>query len=60
MVVFRLSPLNEMISALDVGLSELGIFRFRIETHSLPTLARRLPRGFTFYVAQPIHSIRTS
>jgi hypothetical protein len=33
---------------------------FILETHSLPTLARRYPRGFTFYVAYPIHSILNS
>jgi hypothetical protein len=29
-----------------------------IETRSLPALARRYPRDFTFYVADPISSIR--
>ena len=33
---------------------------FLIETHSLPALARRYPRDFTFYVAHPIHSILNS
>jgi hypothetical protein len=33
---------------------------FLIETHSLPTLARRYRHGFTFYVAYPIRSIPTS
>jgi hypothetical protein len=32
---------------------------FLIETHSLPTLARCYPHSFAFYVAHPIHSIRT-
>jgi hypothetical protein len=30
-----------------------------VETRSLPTLARRYPRDFTFYVADPISSIRS-
>jgi hypothetical protein len=28
-----------------------------VETHSLPSLARRYPRDFTFYVADPLSSI---
>jgi hypothetical protein len=28
-----------------------------VETRSLPALARRYPRGFTFYVADPVSSI---
>jgi hypothetical protein len=27
------------------------------ETHSLPTLARRYPRGFAFYLGNPISSV---
>ena len=30
---------------------------FLVETRSLPTLARRYPRDFTFYVTDPISSI---
>jgi hypothetical protein len=33
--------------------------RHEFETRSLPTLARRYPRSFTFYVADPISSIET-
>jgi hypothetical protein len=33
---------------------------FLIETHSLLTLARRYPRGLTFYVAHPSRSILNS
>src|SRR6266496_1443301 len=34
-------------------------YRFSIETHSLPALARCYPHSFTFYVAYPIRSILT-
>jgi len=33
---------------------------FRVETRSLPTLARCYPRSFTFYLARPARSIVTS
>jgi hypothetical protein len=36
-----------------------SFFRQEFETRSLPTLARRYPRSFTFYVADPISSIET-
>jgi hypothetical protein len=36
-----------------------SFFRHEFETRSLPTLARRYPRSFTFYVADPISSIET-
>jgi hypothetical protein len=32
--------------------------KWSIETRSLPTLTRSYPRRFTFYVADPISSIR--
>ena len=32
----------------------------RVETRSLPALARCYPRSFTFYVAPPVRSILTS
>ena len=33
---------------------------FYFETRFLPTFARRYPRGFTFYVANPVRSILPS
>jgi hypothetical protein len=32
----------------------------RFETRSLPTLTRSYPRRFTFYVADPVSSVRTN
>ena len=32
-------------------------FRHEFETPSLPTLGRRYPRGFAFYLADPIGSV---
>ena len=38
---------------------QLGRLIYEIETRSLPTLTRSYPCRFTFYVAHPIHSIRS-
>ena len=43
------------------SLAKVGRSRPRgsIETRSFPSLARRYPRDFTFYVADPVSSIET-
>src|SRR5262245_25896477 len=40
--------------------SHFSMKTFRVETRSLPALARCYPRSFTFYVAHPIRSTLTS
>jgi len=45
----------------ETGFFDIGVISgpvcFWVETPSLPTRRRRYPRGFAFYVADPILSI---
>jgi hypothetical protein len=51
-------PARENLGGVDdCGFNSAAIVDFLIETRSLPALARRYHRDFTFYVACPISSI---